>query len=70
MRIIFLLLVVTLVAACTNKQMYQSGIQNQKSRCIKQAKSESQLIQCEQEAKAQPSYEEYNKQRDEVIKRT
>lgn len=68
MRIVIAVTFLLTLGACTTQSLYSSGIQNQKSRCIKEATSEIQLNQCEQEARAQPSYEEYDRQRKEIVK--
>lgn len=68
MRTVITVTLLLTLAACSSKSLYTSGMQSQKSRCIKDATSEIQLNQCEQEANAQPSYEEYEKQRKAVIK--
>ena len=57
-----------LLSACSSKSMYATAMQSQKSKCIREATSESQILQCEREADAQPSFEDYEKQRKEVIK--
>lgn len=68
MRTVIAITALLTLGACSTKSLYLSGVQSQKSQCIKEANSESQLRQCEQEAKARPSYEEYEKQRKAITK--
>ena len=56
------------LTACSNKQAYEMGKGHQRSVCIKNAKSEMQLNECEREAKEGMSYEEYKKQIESIKK--
>ena len=53
------------ITGCSNKELYQFGQQQQESECIEEAVSESQINDCKLENR--PSYEEYKKQREEIV---
>jgi uncharacterized lipoprotein len=64
--LLYVLLTITL-SACSTKQWYEVGQGQQKSECIKKAKSESQYNKCLDSEKK--SYEDYEKERKLILKK-
>lgn len=59
------LFVVALVG-CTNKELYQSGQTHQRNECLKNATTQAERDACYNQQN--PSYEDYEKERQKVIK--
>ena len=64
MRVIFIILLMTLLVACSNKQAYNAVQANQRSQCQKLPNSEYE--ECKQ--REQLSYEQYQEERKKVKK--
>jgi len=58
---------VLILAACSNKQLYQVGQDYKKSECNKKATTQEQHIACSQAEKK--LFKEYKKERQEILKR-
>lgn len=66
-KILFTLLLLAIVAGCSNKQWYETGQNYQRNECIKHANNEAEYSQCL--AAKQKSYKEYKKERDALVKK-
>ena len=62
---IFSLFLAVILTACTSKDLYQIGQDYQKSECINQAQTVEQHAECNK-VKSK-SYEEYEKERKEIV---
>jgi len=68
MKSFIILVAILFLTACSSKQFYEMGRGHQRSVCIKNAKSEMQLNECEREAKERMSYEDYKKEAEAIKK--
>lgn len=66
-KIVIFLGCVFILAACTNKQLYQNGQKYQEDQCLKKAQNSQEYNQCLNSNKK--SYEEYIEERNGVINR-
>ncbi|MCI2285760.1 hypothetical protein L3081_23250 [Colwellia sp. MSW7] len=66
-KCISFIFLVSLIAACSNKDLYQAGQEYQKSECINQAQTSEQHNECLNMKKQ--SYEEYEKERKATVKK-
>ncbi len=64
MRLIFSVIFVLFIAACSNKEIYDSVQANQRSQCVELPPTEYQ--QCKE--KERLSYEQYQEEREKVKK--
>lgn len=64
-KCIFSLLLLAILTACSNKDLYQVGQDYQRSECINQAQSAEQHAECN--GVKSKSYEEYEKERKDII---
>ncbi|MGV2871064.1 hypothetical protein [Colwellia sp. E150_009] len=67
-KFISLLFLGILLAGCSNKDLYQAGQGYQKSKCINQAQTAEQHNECLNEKRE--SYEDYEKERQAVVKKS
>lgn len=56
-----------LLTACSSKDLYQTGQDYQKSKCIKEAVTDIQYSECLKQSRK--SYEDYQRERKEVVDR-
>ncbi len=64
-QLVFGLLVLAIISACTNKQVYETIQTHKRLECQKLVRT-AEYEKCMQEVSA--SYEEYTRNRDEVLK--